>query len=112
MAKINKKKNYQICDSSQIIISNRFETFSKTLHCTNLHDLLINHLYCSVIVYVASKSCAQKFSGILLKVNPDFVVLLSTRFLKQNSRIIYYSKFITIPIDKIDAVSYPTNIRC
>jgi len=109
--KINdKKKNYQRNDSSQIIIYKRFELYNEAQRCTNLYELLYNHLYSSIIVYVSSKTQIQRFSGILLNVNPQFIVLLSTRYIKLPFRTLYNSKFISIPIDKIDAISYPTNM--
>lgn len=39
-------------------------------------------------------------------------LMTHSKYISLSLRIGYNSKFITIPIDKIDAVSYPTNIRC
>lgn len=101
------KNNCQRNDSYNIIIRRGCTLLSEDLQCTSLHDLLFNHLYSSIIVCVSSRNYIRKFSGVLLKVTPEFIVLLSTRYIRLPFRTIYNSKFITIPIDKIAAVSYP-----
>jgi len=105
--KIN--KNCQKHDSSQLFIHKQSNFSFLDSECLTLSDLMCNFLHSSIIVYVSSKNHKQSFAGILIQVRADFIVLLYTKYIRLPFRVLYNSKLISIPISKIQAVSYYSN---
>jgi hypothetical protein len=103
---INKKRGSQERNAFEIVIPKIAGHLPANYTAFDVIDNLKRYLHTSVTVFIQTDCIQRKFSGILINVANDYIEILNIKFYRLPLSMFYKNYIISIPINKIAAVTY------